>query len=87
MLCVEHDCWAIIQSKLVSQNDIMCAVSWVAEPISRIEVLKYAKESSITMTSAATGFRSQNSRKSKFNGLALSDYATWNKISSFLQAR
>ena len=30
----------------------MCAVSWVAKPISRIEVLKYAKESSITMTSA-----------------------------------
>ena len=83
MLCVEHDRWAIIQSQLVSQDDIMCAVSWVAEPIGRIEVLKYPKESSITMTSAATRFRSQNSRKSKFNGLVLSDYATRNKIVVF----
>ena len=69
--------------QFVSQNDVVRAVARVTEAISRIKVLKYSKEPRITETGAATRFRSQNSRKSKFNALVLADYSTWDEIVVF----
>src|SRR5262249_3423545 len=49
VLCIEHDLRAVVQLQLVSQNDVMCAVSRVTEPVSRIKMLKHSKEPCITM--------------------------------------
>ena len=59
VLCIEHDLIrAVVQLQVVSQNDVMCAVSRVTEPVSRIKMLKHSKEACITMAGAAARFRS-----------------------------
>ena len=50
VLCIGHDLREVVQLQLVSQNDVVCAVSRVTEPVSRIKMLKRSKEPCITMT-------------------------------------
>src|SRR5262245_27224919 len=40
VLCIEHDCRAMVQLQLISQNDVVCAVSRITKPVSRIKMLK-----------------------------------------------
>jgi hypothetical protein len=56
VLGIQQNSWPVVQLQLISENDIVGAVTKLAESIARVKVLKYPKEPRRIKRCAASSF-------------------------------